>query len=508
MKTKGAASSAWPFHGGTAFVREVLPNAATATAIAAVVVFAGAWLAPRLGVAEYDYLVGAGLVVGAAGAAFLVFGPSWIIISLFLAKMILGHLFLSMYIFPFAGVEWHPREFWLFLLLAHGAVKLITGRAAIRPDLTHYFFYLYCFYFVFIAAVGLWRQPNMTEIIKECRFPIFLSTYLVFATCVKDRRELRRYARALLALTTLIALGACAFFAYTFVTGNVINTQNVYGEYVRRQIGPRLLQSVRPNGHLFYEVCFVVIAALFFCRETTRRVKALYLLLLGVFGCAIVITMMRTAYVALACSLAILVFISLPRGMRWLLVFVGVLGVVLVALALGAQLYESTAQQLPDLEVSLKARVEEMRGAWDTFLRHPLTGAGMGSSFEGMGWVAKQSTIAYGQTTYQTVHNVWMYYLFKGGIVGMALVLAGLGGILARAYLTIERIQDARDRCLLRGLVAATAGQLVASLAMPRLTYPIGAVFLAMMTCAFFLLARQPMAETPVGPEDRPCCGY
>ncbi|MBP8129378.1 MAG: hypothetical protein KA184_07320, partial [Candidatus Hydrogenedentes bacterium] len=58
-------------------------------------------------------------------------------------------------------------------------------------------------------------------------------------------------------------------------------------------------------------------------------------------------------------------------------------------------------------------------------------------------------------------------------------------------YQAIDRTQDARGRFLLRGLVAATAGQLVASLAMPRLTYPAGAVFLAMMTCAFLVLSRE-----------------
>lgn len=468
---------------------------ALAVVIAAVTVYAMRF-APLFGLDSYPYLAGAAAVIGAAVAAFLVFGPSWLVVSLFLIKMILGHQFRSMYIFPLAGVEWHPRELWLFLLLAHFAVKLLLGRAKLRPDLFHYFFYLYCFFFVFIAAVGLWRQMNLTEIIEECRFPVFLSTYFVLAACISGKREVWFHARVILALTAVIALGACLFFAYTFVTGNVINTQNVYGEYVQRQIGPRLLQSVRPNGHMFYEVCSVVLAALLCCRETTPRIRLLYAALLGLFGCAIVITMMRTAYVALACSLAILVFISLPRGVRWIAAIGGIVTAILVAVALGAHVYESTAQQLPDLEVSLRARFEEMRGAWDAFARSPITGAGMGSSFEGMGWVAKQSTVAYGQATYQTVHNVWMYYLFKGGILGIALVLAGLGGIIARAYIAIDGMKDARDRFLLRGLVAATAGQLVASLAMPRLTYPIGAVFLAMMTCAFLILSRDEDASS------------
>lgn len=467
-----------------------LQPAGIAVLIAAAVTACATLLAPMLGLERYDFLVALAAILGAGAVVFLVFGPSWIIISLFIVKMVTGHQFRSLFILPFAGIEWAPRELWLGLLLAHFAVKLISGRATIRPDLYHFFFYLYCFYFVLIMAAGVWYNPDIQEILKEVRFPVFLASYFVFATCAPTRANLWFYSRIILALAAIIAAGGSLFFFYTLATGNVINVQGVYGEYVRRLIGPVLFQSVRPNGHMFFEVCSVVLVALLFCPAVARKWKAAFIALLALFGFAMLITMMRTAYVAFACSLAVLVFLSLPRPVRWPALFTGFVATAAFLLVFGADLYEFIRLQIPELGISLRTRVEEMAGAWSVFAEHPLFGAGMGSSFTGMGWVAKTSALAYGQWSYQTVHNVWMYYLLKGGLVGFTIVLVALGAILARSYRLMEAREDAFERFFLRGLLAAVAGQLIASLAMPRLTYPEGHVFLAMATAAFFILAR------------------
>ena len=467
-----------------------LPVAGMAVLIAGAVVACAGVLAPLIGLERYDFLVALTVLLGTGAVVFLVIGPSWVIITLFIVKMVTGHQFRSMFVLPFAGVEWAPRELWLALLLAHFAVKLVSGRAAIRPDLYHFFFYLYGFFFVLIAAVGVWYHPDIQEILKEVRFPVFLASYFVFASCAPTRANLWFYSRVILALAALIAAGGSLFFFYTLVTGNVINVQGVYGEYVRRLIGPVLFQSVRPNGHMFFEVCSVILVALLFCPAVARKWKAAFIALLALFGFAMLITMMRTAYVAFACSLAVLVFLSLPRPVRWPALFTGFVGLAAILLVFGADLYEFIRLQIPELGISLRTRVEEMAGAWSVFAEHPLFGAGMGSSFTGMGWVAKTSALAYGQWSYQTVHNVWMYFLLKGGLVGLTIVVFALGGVLARSYHLMEVRRDAFERFFLRGLLAAVAGQIIASLAMPRLTYPEGHVFLAMATAAFFILAQ------------------
>jgi O-antigen ligase len=459
-------------------------------AVAAVCVVLAGLLAPAVGLQRYDFAVILAVVLGVAGVAVLVLGPSWIIISLFVAKMFLGHQHLSLFVLPLGGIEFTPRELWLFLLIGHFAAQLVLGRLTIRPDLFHYFVYLYAFYFMLIAAVGVWNQPNLTAIIQELRYPIFLGTYFIFATCAPTRENLWWYAKGILALTVCVATASTLFFFYTFLTGNVINVQNSFGEFVRRAVGPLLLQSVRPNGHMYFEVCSVVLIALLCCPTVKLRWKLVFTALLGLFAFAIVITMMRTAYVALACSLAALAFLGMPRGVRWVAALCGVTVVCFGAAIFGFEIYEQIRRGIPDLEVSLQARMEEMRGAWKLFTYYPLFGAGMGSSFEGMGWAAKSSSLAYARGTYQTLHNVWMYFLLKGGLVGITLILFALGGILGRAYHLMEHREDAFERFFMRGLLAAVAGQLVASLAMPRLTFPEGHVFLAMATAAFFILSR------------------
>ncbi len=432
-------------------------------------------------------LVGAGLLLG----------PSRPVVGGFIIFMVVTHQYRSPFVFPFGGIEWHPRELVLIAVLAHWGVKLLQGKVRIEADPIHFGPVLLAFHFLLIALVGLVREPNVHRIIAECRYPIFLASYVVLISLVNDKRDLYLYIRIVFVLALLIAVAGFGFFAYTFVTGNVINTQNEYGEYVQRLIGGHLLQSVRPNGHMFFEISAVVLASLLFCPGVTLRRRALYACFIAIFAAAVLITMMRTAYATLFASLVILGFLALPnrRIQVWLAVFGLATAMGLLAL-FGAAMYMGMQEAMPNMGASIKGRLVEIAGAWRVFLEHPVAGAGMGGSFEGMGYVAKTSRLTYTEATYSTLHNVWMYYLFKGGIIGFVLAACGLGIVFVRGWQLIPQIDDVKERCLMRGLVAAWGGQLVASLAMPRLTYPMGYVLIGMMCCAFLVLGR-------AGPGDR-----
>lgn len=465
--------------------REGLPILLVSGGIAAIVVFAGSFT----GFLAYDIWIGLGTALGLITIAFLLFGPSRYMLSFFLVLMILGHQFRSPFVFPFAGVEWHPRELLLLLLMAHGGIRMISGKANIRPDILHYFFFLYAAFFAFIACRGLWRQMPLEDLIAECRYPVFLISFFIFVTCTEGWADLRFYLRLILLLSLVIAIASLMFFAYCFIVGHVMSVQNFLGEFVQRKIGSFLLQSVRANGHLFFEVAVVVLMSLLVCRDIDWWRRCVYLLLIIVFLAAITITMMRTAYIALFLSLLVLLVLFLPKDLQFL---AGIIGVVLGGALIGAAgLMALGNLSLPGMEASLKGRLIEVIGAYQMFKQHPLLGAGMGSKFMGMGFVAKTTLLSVGQADYQTVHNVWMYFLFKGGLVGMIMVTLGLGGIAARAYRIIETIPCRKDQLLMRGLLAAYAGQLIASITMPRLTYPIGAVFLSMIACAFVMAARE-----------------
>lgn len=468
-----------------------------ALAIAVVAVFSGT----ALEVERFQFLAGGVAGAGVIGLLVALFGPARLMTSVFLLGMVLLHQHLSLFVLPAGGIEWHPRELLLFLFLAHAGVHVVARKVPLWEDPVHFYMALYIGFFALTGAVGLVNQYALDEIIEECRYPIFLACYPALLICVRQRTDIFWYSRLLLLLAVAIAAASIAFFLYTLLSGNVINIQNAYGSFVQRQIGPLLLQSVRANGHMYFEVALVMLTALIACPAVRMPAKLVFGLFAAIFAAAIVITMMRTAYVAVALSFVLLIFLSLPRTLRMLSLFSGVLAVALILLVFGFALYETVQTHLPDIEVSLKGRVEEIAGAWGEFSDHPLLGVGMGRSFEAFGYVAKTSQFSYAQAEYQTLHNVWMYFLFKGGLAGILLAVVGLGGLALHGARVMDRLQDPFDRFFARGLAAAFTGQLVASLAMPRLTYPQGHVFVATVAVAFLWLAQpaQPAPETPSG---------
>ena len=445
----------------------------------------------KIGLPQIDFLLGAMVCLGAFAGIFLILSPSRYILTFFVVFMVVSHQFRSFFLLPAGGIVVHPREIMLFLLLAHLAAQLVLGRITLRFDIMHYFFFLYCVFFVLIAARGIILHPDLQEVVTECRYPVFLASYFVFVCCMDEKKDVTYFSRLLLGLALLIALASIAFFLYTLLTGNVVNTQNVLGEYVRRQIGPFLLQSVRPNGHFLFEISTVVLMSMVFCPDESRLRKMLYLILLCVLCSAIVITMMRTAYVALFVSLCVLFLFFLPKELQFIAWFLGFVGLLVLFLLFGLQLYDYFLQFIPGLGASIRGRLVEVAGGIRMFSHQPLLGSGMGSKFVAMGFVTRETQLSYAQTEYQTVHCVWLYYLFKGGLVGMLLVGLGMGGMVTRAHRIVTQMPTVREQYFMRGLLAAWLGQLIASLAMPRLTYPIGSVFLAMIAALFVLQAAR-----------------
>jgi O-antigen ligase len=435
-----------------------------------------------------------GVCAGAALLLYLAFGPSRPMLALFLVFMVSSQEYRSFVVVPFGGVEWHPREFLLFLLLAHWVVKVLQGKARPSADIVHLFTAMILVFYLQIALVGLATQADIHLIISECRYPIFLLSYLVFVSLLKDRRDLDFFARLVLWTTVVIALASISYFVFAYATGVNKNIQNAFGTFVPRLAGSRIVMSVRPMGHMMYDICVVVLAGLLFCPATTRRRKIEYLAILALLFAGIGIMFMRTAYLSVAFSLMVLALMSLrPRVAIRLALGVGIFA--LAMFLFKDRIVAGLGVHKESLDISVQGRLVEMAGAWSMFLKHPILGNGMGSTFEALGLATKTSQVGYAAAEFQTVHNAWMYFLFKGGVIGMLLVVVGLGGILVRGLSIIPRIQDARDRCFLRGVVAAFAGQLFATLFMPRLTYPSGYVFIAIATSVIYVYGKRPSPQ-------------
>jgi O-antigen ligase len=419
--------------------------------------------------------------------ALLLFAPSRWVLLFYVLFMGFTHQMRSFVTLEAGGVEWHPRELLLFGLLAHGAVKIMQGRGRPVPDPIHLFIVITGIYFVQIAVVGLLRQYDLHLIVAELRSPLALASYGVLVLLMR-KSDLPVYLRAFFLMTMSVATVAILYFFYTFVTGDVINVQNVWGEYVPRPMVGKVVQSIRPSGHVYYEVCLTVLASFAISPLLSKRQRAHFFVCLAVLSLAIAITFMRTAYVSAFISLVILAWLAMP-GWQIRTVALGLFVFVLIAVTvlLAGPVGDLVTIALPTIGTSIQARFIEMEGAYRVFQRNPGVGAGMGSTFEAFGLAAKTSQFAYAQGSYQTVHNTWMYYLFKGGILGGFLIIVGFFGVFIEMCRRISRLENWRDQCLLRGIAAAYCGQMVSCLAMPRLLYPQGYAFVA-MTAAFAVI--------------------
>ncbi len=434
------------------------------------------------------------LLGGGAAAALLVLGPSWLMIGLFILALITGNESLPFFTINRFGVEWHPREILLLLGAAHGCVLFLKGRIDARDGPVHYCMALYAAFFLVAALVGVAYGRSTAIIIGEARFALFLLTYPILVAAIASRRAALRYAAFAGLIVFAVALLGLLFFVYAMGSGRLLSEYNSLGAFIRRDVGGVLVQTVRPNGVMLFETAVVILVSLLLGGGLSRAWRRAVLAALALFAAAILITGMRTAYVSTAASLLLLGFLHLPPRTRRGVIALG-LGVGVIA---GAALWLLLSLRgLPALnmvEVSLRARLVETLGGWELFAEHPLFGGGMGATFEALGLVGQKAHMSYAPTQYATVHNFFLYVLFKGGLVGVILTVAGLTGLAWCGMKTADNATSPFDRAFVRGLTAALAGQCLASIAMTRLYYPLGHVFIAFAALVFHVLGNKDAA--------------
>jgi len=420
-------------------------------------------------------------------AAALLFGPSRLILTLVFVGALLSHQFRSPFIVPFAGVEWHPRELLLLLLLAHVVVKVWQRRVRLDWGPFHLALLVYGAVFAYAAWRGLWLGNSTESVIAELRAPLFLLAFWAFALCIRRDDDLYYYGYLALCVATLLALATVAYGVYATLAGPFPNTQNAFGEFVPRNLGGLVIQSVRPSGHAWLEVGLVLCTGMFFCPREPWFRRLIYVGLGTVFAAAIAVGWMRTAFLSVGVSVLVLLWLNLPRVVKGLS-----LGLVALMVFLGVLVL---AQRDPARwfagDASLTARGVEYTGALLAMKTYPFFGAGLGASFEGLGLATETSADSAIPIAYDSLHNSWLYVAWKGGLVGIATLVLALVGLLVYSTRITRQLPTMNQRCFARALQAVLIGQLVASCTMPRLTYANGALFLALWTMAFVLLERR-----------------
>lgn len=409
--------------------------------------------------------------------------------TIFLVFMMLNHYYISIKVFPLAWMEIHPREIMMFMFLGNFFVNLILERIYWRWSVLLYFVLLYLLFFVYIATIGFISGNHWQRVIAETRFPFFFLSALIFPHAWKSLASLKKTVNIIFILTVILGIATCAIFIYVFLTGKILRFQNYLGEFVPAKIGPLRLQEVRLNGHMFFEIFFIIFLSQFFYHKKYKeKLKALMFLVF--FVPPLFILMMKTALVSVFFGSVLVVILYLPSRLRpfMFIMFTLFLAVVFFTLVLLFHL-DILSWTNSDLGISIQARLVEVTGALENFKKSPLLGTGMGSQFEGMGLASNFWQDLYALSTYQTLHNLWVYWLFKGGIIGFCIIIFALAGIIFfSGYLVNIRYQR-DDKGFWIGYWCALVAQVVVmSLAFPRLSYPIGQVYLAFSVAIFIIL--------------------
>jgi len=409
--------------------------------------------------------------------------------TIFLVFMMLNHYYISIKIFPVAGMEIHPREIMLFMFLGNFFVNLILERVYWRWTIYSYFALLYLLFFVYIATVGFLSGYHWQRVVAETRFPFFFVSALIFPHVWKSLSSLKKTIDIIFILTVILGIVTCAIFIYVLLTGKILRFQNFLGEFVPAKLGPLKLQEVRLNGHMFFEIFFIIFLSQFFYHKDYKKKKKSLLIVLF-FIPPLLILIMKTALVSVFFGSVLVFIIYLPSKIRPLAFILFVLCVVTVlfssVLLFHLDILSWTNSRLG---ISLQARLVEITGALEIFMKSPLFGSGMGSQFEGMGLASNFWQDLYTLATYQTLHNLWVYWLFKGGILGFTFIAIALMGIVcAGGYLVIVRYTG-KDKGFWIGYWCALTAQIVVmSLAFPRLSYPIGQVYLSLSVAVMSIL--------------------
>ncbi|MCX8064753.1 MAG: hypothetical protein N3G21_06225 [Candidatus Hydrogenedentes bacterium] len=420
--------------------------------------------------------------------------------TIFLIFMMLSHYYLSPIIFPVAGMELHPRELMNLAFISNFLVNVVFGRVYWRKSIFLIFAWLYFLFFIYCAVIGFLFGHHWQRVVAEIRFPLFFLSSFILPHCWKDLEQLKLTLRVMLGVSLIVVLMSYALFLYPLVTGRYFRVQNFLGEFLPYKVGPFRLQEVRFNGHMYFELWYGIFLSSFFAKEKWReKIKSLLLVIIFLF--AILILKMNTALVSVFMISGIIIIAYLPSRLR---LFFGLIFTFLILsffLTLAYLFYsEILSWTNSRLGISLQARLVEVTGALQNFMESPLLGKGFGSMFVGLGLASNFARDLYAQATFQTLHNLWFYWLFKGGIIGMILIFSAfLGLFLKSAFLIFGKGEKLReDAYYWIGWWSVWISQiLIISLAFPRISYPIGQVFFALSIACFIVLEGE-SEKTPV----------
>ncbi len=345
---------------------------------------------------------------------------------------------------------------------------------------------------IFFAVLSILVADGSPTTLALFELRPLLSYLLVFpiVTGIRSLREIELGVGFYLAAASM----ACLITVWRYVHG-----EGEAASYTNGAI--RIIDSVLLVSALLAVIWTAVLLPTARKALTITALSALAMLSLA----ALFFTFQRTAWVALLVALGLLL-LPVARGMRLRLVMrvIPVLVAALVAVfVVNAIASRSTRDPLHSAltrltsvadfskDVSGRYRIDEWKAAGAAIERHPLSGIGLGNTITF--WSPMYSPTTHmngGMTTTWYIHNSYVWFALKLGLVGALVFVALLLLQVKRAWSILRVTVDIRRRRLVLGALATLVALLLMSLAGPHLNGDSSTPYIAAVIALIELVPR------------------
>ena len=370
-----------------------------------------------------------------------------------------GWLILLLWIIPYE--RWNNAytlmAFVLLLLLLHAGAM---GRGDRHLDIERIGF----FPMLFFGAVLLGVVFSFTRNVST-RFLIYhISAALCVLVTVSALRTVEELKRLAAGASGCVAVSSL-YAIYQRVSGLEVNES-----YVDMDLNadmPSRVLSFFDNPNTFAEVLLLLLPltlALVLCsKHLFCKLLASGALVLGFT--ALGMTYCRAAWIGFACAMVVMIFLWKPKLMPVFFVLC-----LLAAPFLPASIWHRVLTIFDSSDSSTSSRFPLFKAGVDVIVRHPLSGAGLGTA--AVQRYVKLLNLYHAQTPFVHSHNIYLQVWAELGILGIVGFVGSLLWGIKRAAHAVRHCGSSAARTITCAACAALCGAMVCGLADYLWNYP------------------------------------
>jgi hypothetical protein len=339
----------------------------------------------------------------------------------------------------------------------------------------------------FLSVVIAVLQGNrMYEVLQDLRTPLFLLAGLTAAVAViRSREDLKRVLLVMLFVPLMLTAQQFWVTASAILQGDEILQYTVYYEYFRDASLPLLLVA----GSTFF--------AFALHQSGLNLVRKNWLMLLIIANsAAMMLSLIRSVWLGLVGAAAALILVR--KGRRTLLQLGLPLVFALVVFEVAAStggfqglLVGRATAAFSDDDPTRVGRFAEMQAVIRSLSGSWVFGQGMGATIE-IDQEMDPASYFYGVRTTVNLHNGYMWYLLKGGLLWMGMICLGLFILFRRAYRTLMGSTDPLLRATALGCLLTLADIAASALTAATLSFPVYTGYVGLISGITIIISESP----------------